>query len=148
MRLMNPEFQSLDLVDLLSERHLLLRSITEKLWNDSSDISLSNSEWFIIARIYKKQPTISYVSKHVDISRQATHKFIKQLESKGMLEISNAENNKKEKCLKLTKLGEDCYEKNEALKATLEKKIADKIGIEHLTRLKDILKLDWGLSRD
>ncbi len=146
--MLNPEFQSLDLVDLLSERHLLLRSITEKLWNDSSDISLSNSEWFIIARIYKKQPTISYVSKHVDISRQATHKFIKQLESKGMLEISNAENNKKEKCLKLTKLGEDCYEKNEALKATLEKKIADKIGIEHLTRLKDILKLDWGLSRD
>jgi DNA-binding MarR family transcriptional regulator len=84
----------------------------------------------------------------VDISRQATHKSIKQLESKGMLEISNAENNKKEKCLKLTKLGEDCYEKNEALKATLEKKIADKIGIEHLTRLKEILKLDWGLSRD
>jgi DNA-binding MarR family transcriptional regulator len=148
VRLLNPEFQSLDLVDLLSERHLLLRSITEKLWNDSSDRSLSNSEWFIIARIYKKQPTISYVSKHVDISRQATHKFIKQLESKGMLEISNAENNKKEKCLKLTKLGEDCYEKNEALKATLEKKIADKIGIEHLTRLKEILKLDWGLSRD
>jgi DNA-binding MarR family transcriptional regulator len=148
VRLMNPEFQSLDLVDLLSERHLLLRSITEKLWNDSSDRSLSNSEWFIIARIYKKQPTISYVSKHVDISRQATHKFIKQLESKGMLEISNAENNKKEKCLKLTKLGEDCYEKNEALKATLEKKIADKIGIEHLIRLKEILKLDWGLSRD
>ncbi len=56
--MLNPEFQSLDLVDLLSERHLLLRSITEKLWNDSSDITLSNSEWFIIARIYKKQPTI------------------------------------------------------------------------------------------
>ena len=77
---MDYELQSLDLIDLISERHIQLRSITEKLWNDNSDIPISNSEWFILARIYKKQPTISYVSKHVDISRQATHKFIKNLE--------------------------------------------------------------------
>jgi DNA-binding MarR family transcriptional regulator len=146
--LLNSEFQNLDLVDILSERHFLLRSITEKLWNDSSDIYISNSEWFIMARIYKKQPTIAYVSKHVDISRQATHKFIKSLEAKGLVEINNVENNKKEKCLRLTELGEECYEKNEALKATLEKKIADKIGTENLSLLKEILKLDWELSRD
>jgi hypothetical protein len=48
----------------------------------------------------------------------------------------------------LTKLGEECYEKNEALKATLEKKIADKIGSENISLLKEILKIDWGLSRD
>jgi len=41
---MNTEFQHLDLVDILSERHYLLRKMTEKLWNDSSDIYLSNSE--------------------------------------------------------------------------------------------------------
>jgi DNA-binding MarR family transcriptional regulator len=144
--LLNSEFQHLDLFDILSERHFLLRGITEKLWNDSSDIYISNSEWFIIARIYKKQPTIAYVSKHVDISRQATHKFIKSLEAKGLVEIHNVENNKKEKCLRLTKLGEECYEKNEALKATLKKKIEDKIGSENLSLLKEILKLDWGLS--
>lgn len=146
--MLNSTFQNLDLVDILSERHFLLRSITEKLWNDRSDIYISNSEWFIMARIYKKQPTIAYVSKHVDISRQATHKFIKSLEAKGLVEIHNVENNKKEKCLRLTELGENCYEKNEALKATLEKKIADKIGTENLLLLKEILKLDWGLSRD
>jgi DNA-binding MarR family transcriptional regulator len=144
--LLNSEFQHLDLVDLLSERHFLLRSITEKLWNDSSDIYISNSEWFIMARIYKKRPTIAYVSKHVDISRQATHKFIKSLEAKGLVEIHNVKNNKKEKCLRLTELGEECYEKNEALKATLEKKIADKIGSENVSLLKEVLKLDWRLS--
>lgn len=142
---MDCELQSLDLIDLISERHIQLRSITEKLWNDNSDIHISNSEWFIMARIYKKQPTISYVSKHVDISRQATHKFIKKLESKGLLNISNLENNKKDKCVQLTELGEKCYEKNEALKANLEKKIIDKIGEEKFEILKEILNLDWDL---
>ncbi len=138
--------QNLDLIDLISERHVQLRSITEKLWNNNSKIYISNSEWFIIARIYeKKQPTISYVSKHVDISRQATHKFIKQLEEKGLVEIKNVENNKKEKCIQLTSLGEECYEKNESLKATLEEKIAAKIGAEQLSFLKEILKANWGI---
>jgi len=143
----NREFEHLDLVDLLSERHYLVRNITEKLWNDSSDIYISNSEWFIMARIYKKHPTIAYVTKHVDISRQATHKFIKSLEGKGLVEIHNVENNKKEKSIRLTALGEECYEKSEALKVTVEKKIADKIGTKNLTLLKDILKLDWGLTK-
>jgi DNA-binding MarR family transcriptional regulator len=137
--------KNLDLIDMLSERHLQLRKITEKRWNDSSDIYLSNSEWFIMARIYKKQPTIAYVTKHVDISRQATHKFIKSLEAKGLVEINNVENNKKDKCIRLTKLGEECFEKNESLKANLEIEIANKIGPEQLKLLKDFLKLDWAL---
>jgi DNA-binding MarR family transcriptional regulator len=142
---MNPELQHLDLIDSLSERHVQLRKITEKLWNDSSHIYISNTEWFIMARIYKKQPTLSYVSKNVDITRQATHKFIKSLESKGLVEIMNVQNNNKEKCIRLTALGEECYEKNEDLKATLEKKIVDRIGEKEVTFLKGILKKDWGL---
>ena len=145
MKWLNSELHNLDLIDLLSEHHILLRRISEKLWNDSSDIYISNSEWFIIARIYQKQPTISNVSKQVDISRQATHKLIKSLESKGLVVVKNVENNKKDKCIKLTALGEECYEKNESLKATIEKKIADHIGTEQLILLKDILKADWGL---
>ena len=58
---MDYELQSLDLIDLISERHIQLRSITENLWNDNSDIYISNSEWFIMAELYKKQPTIAYV---------------------------------------------------------------------------------------
>ena len=142
---MDSEFKNMDLIDMVSERHLQLRKLTEKRWNDSSDIYLSNSEWFIMARIYKKQPTIAYVSKNVDISRQATHKFIKNLEAKGIVEISSVEYNKKDKCIRLTKLGEECYEKSQSLKVNLEKEIADKIGSEQLTHLKDLLKLDWGL---
>jgi DNA-binding MarR family transcriptional regulator len=142
---MHSELHNLDLIDLISERHGLLRKISEKLWNDSSNIYISTSEWYIMSRIYKNQPTISYVSKHVDISRQATHKFIKSLESKGLIEITNSKNNNKDKCLKLTTLGEECYEKNMSLKAGLEQKIAERIGVGQLEVLKDILKSDWGL---
>lgn len=142
----NSELQDLDLIDLLSERHSLLRRITEKAWNDQSEIYISNSEWYIMARIYKKRPTISYVTKNVEISRQAIHKFIKNLSAKGLVEIHDVENNKKEKCVQLTALGEECYEKNINLKAELEHKIAEKIGSERVALLHDLLKLDWGIE--
>lgn len=141
----NSELQNLDLFDLLSERHTLVRRISEKSWNDQNEIKISNSEWYIMARIYKKRPTISQVTKNVDISRQAIHKFIKNLSTKGLVIIQNVENNKKEKCIELTPLGEECYEKNAALKAQLESKIVEKIGEEKVNILKDILKLDWNI---
>lgn len=141
----NSELQNLDLIDLLSERHGLVRKISEKSWNDQSEIYISNSEWYIMARIYKKRPTISYVTKNVEISRQAIHKFIQKLSEKGLVEISSVENNKKEKCIQLTALGQECYEKNAALKEQLENKIAEKIGTEQVTMIKEILKLDWGI---
>ena len=142
---MNSELPNLNLIDLISERHVQLRDICEKTWNQNSDIPISTSEWYIMARIYKKQPTISRVARLVTISRQATHKFIKRLESKGLVEIKNVENNKKDKCLQLTKLGEECYEKNAALKAVLEKKIAERIGSDKTALLKEILQADWGV---
>lgn len=144
---MNPdsELQNLDLIDLLNERHLSTRKMAENAWNHASEIRISNSEWYILARIYKKKPTIAYVTKNADISRQAIHKFIKNLSAKGLVEVRNVENNKKEKCMRLTALGEECYEKNEALKLQLENRIAEKIGSDQIKALKDILKTDWGV---
>lgn len=123
----------------------MIRKVTEELWNSSNDIYISNSEWFIIARIYKKNPTISSINKQVNITRQATHKFIRSMESKGLVEVNQVAHNKKEKSIRLTTLGEACYEKNESLKAGLEKKIADQIDREKLDVFKEILKLDWGI---
>ncbi|MBS4196682.1 MarR family winged helix-turn-helix transcriptional regulator [Lederbergia citri] len=141
----NSKLQNLDLIDLLSEHHSSTRKLMEKAWNEHSEIYISNSEWYIMARIYKKRPTISYVTKNVEISRQAIHKFIKNLSAKGLVEIHNVENNKKEKCIQLTPLGEECYEKYEILKSQLENKIANQIGAEQVKTLKDVLKLDWGI---
>jgi DNA-binding MarR family transcriptional regulator len=145
VKVLESQFDNLDLMDTLSERHLQLRRVTESMWNNKSNIYLSNSEWFIIARIYQKENPVSYVTKKVDISRQATHKLIKSLESKGLVETFNVSHNKKDKYLRLTKLGEECYKENKALKARIEKQIAEKIGSDRLNILKEILKTDWGI---
>ena len=142
---MDTELQNLDLIDALSERHIQLRNLIEKQWNATGDIHISNSEWFIMARVYKNRRTISYVSKQVNISRQATHKFIKNMEAKGLVEVHSVENNKKQKCIQLTDLGEKYYEENVRLKANIEKQIAERIGPEKMEVLKEILKADWNL---
>jgi len=80
------------------------------------------------------------------ISRQAIHKLVKNLESKGLIQITNSENNHRDKSICLTELGEKCYEKNMALKAVLENKIIDRIGIDQFNILKNILKADWDLE--
>ncbi|WP_308419777.1 MarR family winged helix-turn-helix transcriptional regulator [Ornithinibacillus halotolerans] len=145
MKPLEESFQILDLIDSISERHLQLRKLTQTLWNNSSDIYLSNSEWFIISIIVKKEVPISYITNKVDITRQATHKLIKSLESKGIVETFYVAHNKKNKFIRLTPLGEECYRKNEALKATIEQKIAAKIGNDNLDIFKQILKADWGI---
>ncbi|MEH7383831.1 winged helix DNA-binding protein [Bacillus sp. JJ1521] len=142
---MDQKLENLDLLDTLSERHNQLRFLAEKLWNETSDIAISNSEWYIMSRIYKNQPTIAYVSKNVDISRQATHKFIKNLKAKGLVNVMDVENNKKEKRIELTPFGDECYEKNEALKMKIEQQLADKIGEEHVKLLKNVLIMEWGI---
>ena len=141
-----PEMSGLDLIDLLGERHFGLRRIAEELWNERGDLAISNSEWFLMARISGGEPTIAEVSRRVDITRQATHKLIRKMSEKGLVEVSDDERNKKVKRVRLTKLGHECYEHNEQLKAELEARIAEAIGAGRVAALKEILAMDWGLE--
>lgn len=139
------ELKQLDLIDLLSERHNLVRKITENVWNDNHELPISNSEWYIMAIVYGKRLTIADVTKNVEISRQAIHKLIQNLRAKGLVNVQNVENNRKLKCIELTALGKDCYEKYVQIKAQLEKDIMNKIGESHVNELKNILSMDWGI---
>lgn len=140
----NTNVQQLNLIDLLHERHRMIRETVEKRWNEKNDIHISSSEWYILTKIYKQRPTISYITKNVDITRQAIHKVIKNLSEKGLVAVQQMENNKKEKCIELTAYGEKCYETNVALKAKIEDEIEEKLGAEQVTMLKNLLRLDWG----
>ncbi|EON74333.1 MarR family transcriptional regulator [Lysinibacillus sphaericus OT4b.31] len=143
---MEDELQNRDVVDLLSERHEILRRLAEDKWNNNNNIYISNSEWYILGKIYKDQPTISDVTKGVDFSRQATHKFIKSLEAKGLVEVSNAEHSKKHKVIRMTEFGEVCFEKNELYKSEIEQQLVNIIGEEQVTNLKNILNLNWSIE--
>ncbi len=143
---MKSNLENLDLIDLISERHLQLRNIAEREWNEKGDIHISNSEWFILARIYKKSPSVSQVTRCVDMSRQAVHKLAKSLQSKRLVEITDSRHNKRDKCLMLTNLGMECYESNLLLKKELEQEIAKVIGVDSLSSLKEKLMSDWGIN--
>ncbi len=142
--MMSLEYGSLDLFDLISERHNMVRKVLGERWSEMSDVSISNSEWYIMAKIYKNQPTISSITKSVQITRQATHKFIKKLEEKGLVNVLNA-NNKRDKCIELTELGERCVEKYNSIKKELEVKISNHIGEKQFETLKELLGKEWGM---
>lgn len=122
----------------------------ETQWNESSNLKFSHSEWFILTKIYEEEEriTISYVTKQVDISRQAVHKSVQRLKDKGLVIVKKHDTNKRERLIELTKLGEQCLKKNTALKAELERKIVDHLSMETVQQLQDILMSDWGLSDD
>lgn len=124
----------------------MLRGKIEEYWNENSELRVSNSEWFILARVYKKSPTIASISKSVDITRQATHKLVKGLEAKGLVEIHQAERSKKEKTVRLTEYGIENYEHYLSIKESLKNKISTTIGEEKFKFLKDILAAEWNIE--
>lgn len=118
------ELQNRDVIDLLSERHEILRRLAEEKWNKHNHIYISNSEWNILGKIYNKQLTISDVAKDVDFSRQATHKFIKNLEAKGLVTVCKVEHSKKHKAIRMTEFGEECYKKMNYTKLKLSSNLS------------------------
>lgn len=134
-----------ELFDLMKKRFLELNELLNNLWLYYSSKPISQSEWNIISQISAQSMLISEVSKQMSISRQATHKLIKQLEEKGIVEIFQSEHNKRDKCICLTHLGEQYYKKYMELKNELENDIRKKIGDQNLQNLKTILKSDWGI---
>ncbi|MGC9615043.1 MarR family transcriptional regulator [Staphylococcus pasteuri] len=97
---MYEDYEKLDFVDLISERHSHLRGIVEDLTNQEiTDSKLSSSEWYVIFRIYKKQLSFVELNQSVNLSRQAIHKVVNKLQDKEIAVIKDVEGNKKrEKC--------------------------------------------------
>lgn len=137
---MDRKFDNFDLIDLMNSKYYKLRKLNEKMWNNSYTISITNSEWSVISLIYGRQPTITEITQQVNITRQATHKCMKALNSKGLITINHVENNHRNKCLKLTSLGEQCFLENKLIKEALERDIAVEIGYDNVRLLKTLLK--------
>lgn len=133
------------LFDLIQERFHAMNELLENLWVSFSNKSISLSEWNVIAKIFGQKMFMSQVTKQVSISRQATHKIVKRLEEKGIVEIFKVEYNKRDNCICLTPYGEQCYKKYEELKKEIEKEIIEKIGDNNFQMLKTLLQRDWGL---
>ena len=137
------DYKLLDLIDLISERHVYIRAHIEKIWNEKYDIKMNNTEWHVIAKLYSGMDTIADITRKVHVSRQATHKLIKNLEQKQLIEIYDDQKNKKIKKVRLTQFGVQCYEQYMTIKEQMEASIEQSIGTNLYEQLKKGLSMNW-----
>lgn len=136
---MEKEVDNINLVDLLNSKYHKFKKMNEEVCSNAYNISMTNSEWSVIYLIYGKQPTITEIAKQVNITRQATHKCIKTLNSKGIITVNNVVNSNKKKCLKLTPLGEQLILENNLLRESIERDYVAQIGLDSVNLLKSLL---------
>lgn len=141
----NQQLHELDFIDLLSERHAQLRQLTETAANVDQESKISSSEWYIISIIGAETYTLSELTTLVKLTRQAIHKTIKQLEQKELVVLKAVTGNKKEKCVNLTTLGHDLWQRNQTYQQELEQHIKTTIGVAQFEQLKALLQTDWDL---
>ncbi|AWC95971.1 TPA: winged helix-turn-helix transcriptional regulator [Morganella morganii subsp. morganii] len=104
---------------------------------------MSNSEWYILSRVYDQPVSIADISATVTISRQAIHKFIRQMEEKGLITIFDVQGSKKLKGVKMTPYGQQCYDAYEAIKTGLCDEIAAAVGQENLALIIRLFQQTW-----
>lgn len=141
----NQQLHELDFIDLLSERHAQLRQLTETAANVDQESKISSSEWYIISIIGAETYTLSELTALVKLTRQAIHKTVKQLEQKELVVLKAVTGNKKEKCVNLTTLGHDLWQRNQTYQQELEQHIKTTIGVAQFEQLKALLQTDWDL---
>lgn len=139
------EFDSkkLTLIDLISEQHAHLRKTVEQRWEEQSEIRFSHAEWHLLSKIDQQNLTISQAATIVGISRQAMQKTVKKLENRGYISSSFRDGNKRDKFLRLTAVGQDCCNKNNLLKAEIEKELEKQLGKNVVKKLKTLFQNKW-----
>lgn len=146
---MNQNIQSedADLINLISDRHNELRQKVEYLTAQQlPQIHFSSSEWYLITIIQYGSPSLAELTRIINLTRQAIHKAVKQLQQKAVVQIEAVPNNQKEKRVTLTPLGITCYEQYIANKVRLITHIGKVIGTSELAQLQDLLQQDWQLQ--
>jgi DNA-binding MarR family transcriptional regulator len=137
---MDNQLQEMNLIDLLSEKHLVLR----KLVTDQDPEQINKTESHILAVLEAHQMlSISEISRIINISRQGTHKSIQGLLSRHYVEAVEVEGNQRDKNITLTQKGIECNQRMMVAKLELEQKIANKLGAVNVALLKSLLKEDW-----
>lgn len=137
---MDKQLQDMNLIDLLSEKHLALRKIVI----DNDPDQLNKTESHILAVLEAHQMlSISEISRIIHISRQGTHKSIQGLLSRGYVEAAEIEGNLRDKNIVLTLKGTQYNQRMLITKNKIEQKIVNKLGVSNVEHLKAILKEEW-----
>lgn len=97
----------------------------------------------ILTLVKGREFSISELARKLNLSRQAVHKQIKKMEEEGIIRLISPLDNKKVKNVVLTERGQELIRKRGKTMAAVENKIAEKIGKDRLSFLKEILNEQW-----
>lgn len=137
---MNNYLQEMNLIDLLSEKHLTLR---KKVIDSISD-DLNKTETHILAILeFHQRLSISEISRILNLTRQGTHKSIQGLLSSGYVQGVDVENNYRDKHIALTSKGLEANKNMMVIKKQFEQQIINKLGEANVELLKALLIENW-----
>lgn len=132
---------NLNIIDLISEKHIVLRREVEERWSDSGEDEITHTEALLLAKINMGRISLAEVARQANISRQAMHKCAKKLEEKGYLVFVSSQGNNT--YTELTEKGVEYCKKSIVLKNRIEEEIVEKIGKENIELIKELLKKEW-----
>lgn len=140
MKATDPLSTSVNLVDLMSEKHLFLRRKVGELDGEE----LNRTETHILAVVEQNGSlSISDIGRAVSLTRQGTHKSVLGLIERGYLAESEQSDNRRDRRVTLTDQGQQACDDQLAIKRELERRAAEKLGAENVEWLKRLLLEEW-----
>lgn len=136
-------FQGLNIIDLISEKHAKLRKMVIEAWVESGEERVSDTESYMLALIEKNELTVAQIGRIIGISRQGAHKCAKGLIERGYIIIENQNVNPRDKILFLTEKGLRFCRETLILKEKFETDIINAIGEDKFQILKQCLSENW-----
>ena len=136
-------FQGLNIIDLISEKHAKLRKMVIEAWVESGEERVSDTESYMLALIEKNELTVAQIGRIIGISRQGAHKCAKGLIERGYISIENQNVNSRDKILFLTEKGLRFCRETLILKEKFETDIINAIGEDKFQILKQCLSENW-----
>jgi len=107
--------------------------------NKSAKFQGSIAEIKLFNAIRGEEKSISELARLMNISRQAVHKTAHKLEDLGFLELSTRHDNKKDRVVKITELGQEIRKQGAEHIMVIEEKLAWSIGERNLEFIRVIL---------
>ncbi len=136
-------FDTLGLVDLISEKHKQLRQETMLRIESHFGHEFSQMDIYLISLIQFNSMSVSESARYMNISRQAAHKHVKNLESLNFVQLTTSQTNRREKIITLTESGKQLGEQVNGIKTELELELKERLGVENYALVNSLFKESW-----
>ncbi len=143
----NKYFDTLGLVDLISEKHKQVRQETMQRIEINFGQVFSEMDIYLISLVRFNPMSVSESARYMNISRQAAHKHVKNLESLNFVQLTTFETNRREKIITLTESGQQLSEQINGIKIALELELKAQLGEESYALIKSLLKDGWVVTK-